>query len=153
MRLTLMSDYAMRTLLYLAVHPDRLCTIPEIARAHAISQAHLTKVVHGLGVRGWVQTVRGKHGGLRLAHRPEHIVIGQVVRDTEPDFAVVECLRADDDCRLSGHCGLTHLLQQAVADFLARLDQATLADLLPAPGAATSPVQWWAAPPAQRQTA
>lgn len=129
MRLTQFTDYALRVLLYLAQHPQRLCTIAEISRVHNISAAHLSKVVHGLGQHGWVVTLRGKQGGLRLAKPPQHIVLGQVVRHTEPDFALAECLRANNACRLSGQCGLAAVLQSATQAFLAQLDGVTLAQV------------------------
>lgn len=129
MRLTLMSDYAMRLLLYVAAHRDRLCTVGEIAQAHQISRAHLTKVAHLLTQRGWLQSVRGKHGGLRLAQDPKQIMLGTVLRATEPDFAVVECLGTASGCGLQGSCGLTAVMQQATQAFLAPLDRTSLADI------------------------
>lgn len=136
MRLTLMSDYAMRLLLYLANHPGRLCTVGEVARAHDISHAHLTKVAQLLTRRGWVQSVRGKAGGLQLARMPHDIVLGQVLRATEPDFALVECMGDNNRCGLYGSCGLNRVLQQATSAFLQPLDRTTLADITP-PAAVT----------------
>ncbi len=137
MRLSLMSDYAMRLLMYLASHPHRLCTVHEVATAFDVSQAHLTKVVHRLGQRGWVDTVRGKGGGMRLARPPADIPLGAVLRDTEPDFALVECFGTNDQCRLSGDCLLANVMERAQAAFMAELQRHTLADILPVPG--TSP--------------
>jgi Rrf2 family nitric oxide-sensitive transcriptional repressor len=91
MRLTTLTDYSMRLLMYVARHPDRLCTIAEIADAYDISAAHLMKVTHQLGLAGWIETVRGKGGGMRLAHAPDAIRLGDVVRSVEPDFRMVEC--------------------------------------------------------------
>jgi Rrf2 family nitric oxide-sensitive transcriptional repressor len=91
MRLTHMTDYAMRLLIYLAQQPDRLCTIAEVARSYEISEAHLMKITHQLGLAGWIETVRGKGGGMRLARAPEAIGLGDVVRSIEPDFFIVEC--------------------------------------------------------------
>lgn len=128
MRLTRMTDYALRLLMYAAQHPDRLCTIGEIARVHGISEAHLMKVTHQLAQRGWIVTVRGKGGGLRLARPATDINLGAIVRDMEPDLELVDCLSDDSDCRLTGRCGLTAILQTALAQFLSHLDQHTLAD-------------------------
>lgn len=138
MRLTLMTDYAVRLLLFVAQHPDRLCTIAEIAQAYRISEAHLMKVTHLLGQRGWIETVRGKGGGMRLACRPEAINLGRLVRDVEPDFNIVECFGDTDRCVLTGNCRLSGVVNGALQSFLAHLDGFTLADILP-PGDLPSP--------------
>lgn len=135
MRLTTMSDYALRLLIYLGMNRERLCTTAEIASAYDISEAHLTKITHRLGQGGWIETVRGKGGGMRLARPPEAIGIGALVRAIEPDFELVECLGGGNACKLTGTCRLTGLLAQALEDFLARLDGHTLADLLGRPEA------------------
>lgn len=136
MRLTTMTDYALRLLMHVAQSPERLCTISEIAQAHAISESHLMKVTHQLGLHGWIDTVRGKGGGMRLAHAPQDIRLGAVVRSIEPDFNLVECLGNGNTCALTGVCRLTGVLNGALQSFLAHLDGVTLQDLLPAPGAA-----------------
>src|SRR5512139_4077144 len=104
MRLTTMTDYAMRLLMYLAHAPDRLCTIAEIAGAYGVSEAHLMKVTHQLGLAGFIETVRGKGGGMRLAAPPTTINLGEVVRAVEPDFALVECLGSGNRCTLTEYC-------------------------------------------------
>ncbi|MEO8155298.1 MAG: Rrf2 family transcriptional regulator [Rhizobacter sp.] len=131
MRLTMMSDYALRLLMYAAQQPDRLCTIAEVAQAYAISEAHLMKVTHQLALAGWLVTVRGKGGGLRLARPPEEINLGAVVRDIEPDFFLVECFASGSTCTLTGHCRLTGVLHNALQGFMDGLDRHTLADILP----------------------
>ena len=138
MRLTTMTDYALRLLMYVGQYPDRLCTIAEVAGVHAISEAHLMKITHQLGLAGWLETVRGKGGGMRLAAAPSDINLGAVVRSVEPDFALVDCLTTDNACRLTGHCRLTGIVSDALQRFLAHLDRHTLADLLPAPGSGSS---------------
>lgn len=130
MRLTQHSDYAMRLLMYVGQHPDRLCTIAEVARVYNISEPHLMKVTHRLSQHGWLETVRGKNGGMRLAKAPGDIVLGAVVRDTETDLALVECLGENNNCILSGGCGLTGIVHGALQAFLNHLDQYTLADIL-----------------------
>jgi len=130
MRLTQHSDYAMRLLMYVANHPDRLCTISEVAGVYGISEPHLMKVTHRLSQSGWLQTVRGKNGGMRLAKTPQNIVLGAVLRDTETDLALVECLGENNRCSLSGGCGLTGIVQGALQAFLQHLDQFTLADIM-----------------------
>lgn len=136
MRLTLMADYALRVLMYTAQRPERLCTIAEIAQAHAISETHLMKVTHRLALQGWIETVRGKGGGMRLAHDPRDINLGEVVRGIEPDFDLVECFAADGRCTLTDRCRLAGLLGGALGAFMAHLDGFTLADLLPVDDAA-----------------
>jgi Rrf2 family nitric oxide-sensitive transcriptional repressor len=130
MRLTTLTDYAMRMLMYVGQHPDRLCTIAEVAAAYGISEPHLMKVTHRLGQNGWLTTVRGKNGGMKLAMAPEKINLGAVVRDTENDFYLVECLGTGSQCTLGGRCRLTGIVNEALEKFLSHLDQFTLADIL-----------------------
>ncbi|MEO8203609.1 MAG: Rrf2 family transcriptional regulator [Betaproteobacteria bacterium] len=131
MRLTAMTDYALRLLMYVGTQPDRLCTIAEIAQAHGLSEAHLMKITHQLGLQGWIETVRGKGGGMRLARAPADINLGAVVRGIEPDFELVECFSAGNQCALTGHCRLAGVLEDGLRIFLKHLEGYTLADLLP----------------------
>ena len=131
MRLTTMTDYAMRLLMYVAQQPDRLCTIAEVAKAYDISETHLMKITHQLGLNGWLETVRGKGGGMRLAAAPSDISLGAVVRSIEPDFYLVECLTRDATCSLAGQCKLTGIMSGALQSMMQYLDAYTLADLLP----------------------
>ena len=131
MRLTTMTDYAMRLLMYVAQQPDRLCTIAEVAQAYDISEAHLMKITHQLGLNGWLETVRGKGGGMRLAAAPADISLGAVVRSIEPDFYLVDCLSRDTTCSLVGQCKLTGIMSGALQSLMQYLDAYTLADLLP----------------------
>lgn len=126
MRLTRYTDYAMRVLLYLGAQPDKVCSIAEIARAYGISQNHLMKVAHDLGKAGYVEGVRGRSGGIRLAKPADRINVGVVVRHTEEGFDLVEC----GECVIAPACGLTGVLAEALAAFMAVLDGHTLADLL-----------------------
>ena len=91
MRLTAYTDFSLRVLMYLAMYPDRRPTIAEIAERYGVSKAHLMKVVYQLGLNGYVETHRGKGGGLRLARPPARITVGEIVRQTEPDMALVAC--------------------------------------------------------------
>jgi len=141
MRLTVLSDYALRLLMHVGRHPERLCTISEIADAYGISRPHLMKITHLLSQRGWLETVRGKHGGMRLAMPPEQINLGRVLRDTESDFALVECLGADSACSLGGSCRLTAIFQGALENFLAYVDGYTLADILPPAASGEHPLR------------
>ena len=131
MRLTTMTDYALRLLMYVGQQGERLCTIAEVARVYGISEAHLMKITHQLALAGWLQTVRGKSGGMRLARRPEDINLGAMVRSIEPDFHLVECFSTGSACTLTGHCRLTGVMHEALQGFMAQLDRYTLADILP----------------------
>ncbi len=135
MRLTRFTDYSLRTLMFLCLRDEGKSSIAEIASAYAISEHHLTKVVHRLGQLGLVQTSRGRHGGLRLGRRPEDIVLGQVVRHTEEDLAIVECFDGGC-CPIAGLCELQRALAEALQAFLLVLDRYTLADLVRPRGAA-----------------
>lgn len=130
MRLTTFSDYTLRVLMYLALDRTRLATIQEIATAYGISQNHLMKVVHQLARAGIVESVRGKGGGIRLARAPEAIRIGEIVRATEGDAPIVECLSGEPHaCRIAGACTLTRVLVDAFEALFETLDRYTLADL------------------------
>lgn len=130
MRLTVYTDFSLRVLMFLALKDDGLATISEIAKAYGISKTHLMKVTHQLGVAGYVETLRGKGGGMRLARRPLDIVIGEVVRRTEPDMALATCFAPDDAyCAISPSCVLRSALSKARDAFLSALDEYTLADL------------------------
>lgn len=130
MRLTFYSDYSLRLLMYLAVKPERLVTIQEVADTYRISKNHLTKVAFDLGRAGYLDTVRGRGGGIRLAKKPADIGLGQVLRVTEKDSALVECFQPKTDrCAISAPCRLKGVLTRALGAFFAVLDQYTLADL------------------------
>lgn len=130
MKLTGFTDYSLRVLIHLAADPSRRATIAEIATAFGVSENHLTKVVHFLGKQGWIQTIRGKGGGLALAKRPEAICIGRVVRDTEGATMPAECFAVDQGhCVISSCCRLKGVLAEAVQAFYGVLDRYTLADI------------------------
>ena len=133
MRLTIFTDYTLRVLIYLGAHrrESRLATIGDIASAYGISENHLMKIVHHLARQGYVETVRGKGGGMRLARAPEGINIGDVVRGAEKDLALAACCqRRKVDCPIAPVCALRGVLERAMNAFLDVLDRQTLADLL-----------------------
>lgn len=102
MRLTLSTDYALRTLIYVGTKGDRLSTIAEIAESFGVSRTHLMKVVNKLGQQGYIETIRGKGGGIRLGRRPEEIGVGSIVRETEEELAVMGCLSQAGFCKSKG---------------------------------------------------
>ena len=131
MRLTTFTDYALRVLILLGLTSDRLVTIDELATRYGISRNHLMKVVHRLATLGYVETVRGKGGGVRLARDPATVRVGDVVRDFEEDMTIVECFDAGTNtCPIEASCALQSVLRKATGRFLAELDGHRLSDLL-----------------------
>jgi Rrf2 family transcriptional regulator, nitric oxide-sensitive transcriptional repressor len=130
MRLTTFSDYALRVLMYAAAAGERRVTIEETAGAYGISRAHLMKVVNVLTREGYLTGMRGRAGGFVLARSPEEINLGEVIRATEPDFALVECFATGNQCILTRCCRLPDVLNEALRSFIETLDRYTLADLL-----------------------
>ncbi|WP_338473074.1 Rrf2 family transcriptional regulator [Niallia sp. XMNu-256] len=132
MRLTNYSDYALRVLIYLAVkNNNELATIKEIADSYDISKNHLMKIIHDLGKLGFIETIRGRNGGIRLAIQPKDINIGEVVSKTEEDFHIVECFdKGKNYCIITPACKLKHVLHEALQAFIAVLKQYTLEDLV-----------------------
>jgi Rrf2 family nitric oxide-sensitive transcriptional repressor len=126
MKLTLFTDYSIRVLLYLGARPERLCSIGEVAQAYRISQNHLMKVVNKLARQGYVDSVRGRAGGIRLGRAPAEINLGALIRETEDGFDLVDC----GSCVVAPACGVTGVLGEALGAFLAVLDRYTLADML-----------------------
>ncbi len=135
MRLNTFTDYCLRVLVYLAVKKEHLTTRHEIASAYKISDNHLMKVVNFLARAGYIETVRGKNGGMRLAHTPEKISIGKVVHDCEANIPLVMCFSdpketKKEKCCLSGQCELQGILQKGVAAMYQTLNQYMLADVI-----------------------
>jgi Rrf2 family nitric oxide-sensitive transcriptional repressor len=134
MRLTLHTDFALRLLMLLALEPDTLHTIEEVANRYRISKNHLMKVAQTLSQEGFIESVRGRNGGLKLAKPAERINVGQVVRTTEDGMNLVECFaRETNTCVVAGDCGLRGPLDEALAAFFAVLNKYSLADLVANP--------------------
>jgi Rrf2 family transcriptional regulator, nitric oxide-sensitive transcriptional repressor len=129
MRLTFSTDYALRLLILVGLE-QHLVTIEEVADRFGISKNHLMKVAYQLGQAGYLKTIRGRKGGLRLGKAPHQIVVGEVVRKMEPDFAVVECQNPEGYCKIAPCCTLRSAMGEAVQAFLEKLDEYTLEDLL-----------------------
>ncbi len=132
MRLTAYTDYSLRVLIYLGLRRERLATIGELSESYGLSANHLMKIVHNLGKLGYIETVRGRGGGMKLAGAPEEINLGQVVRQMEPDFAIAGCFdpARGADCVITPACRLQLVLEKAMRAFLEVLDNQTLADIL-----------------------
>jgi Rrf2 family transcriptional regulator, nitric oxide-sensitive transcriptional repressor len=133
MRLTDYTDYALRVMLYLAVRGEGLATIQDISDSYGISKNHLMKVVQRLGELGWVETVRGRNGGLRLHAHSGAVTLGEVVRATESDFALVACFPDEHGsarhCVIQSQCRLKGVLEVARHAFLSELDRHTIGEL------------------------
>lgn len=146
MQLTKFTDYCLRVLMYLAAREDEMATVSAVAQTYDVSHHHLTKVVQHLNGKGYVDTVRGKKGGIRLARKPQFINLGEVVRDCEQALNLVECFDTDyAGCPLLPSCALRAALKEATKSFFAALDRYSLADLVPRPrsgsaGKATIPI-------------
>ena len=132
MKLTKFSDYSLRLLLYLAVHPERVVSVREVSRAYGVSPHIIVKAVQLLVEQGLIVSVRGRQGGLRLAKEPSEINVGAVVRSTEPTLDLVECFDlATNTCPIEPACGLKGVLTQAQRAFFGVLNEHTLADFVP----------------------
>ena len=130
MRLTNFSDFALRLLMYAAAREDRLITIEEASEVYNISRAHLMKIANTLTKTGYLKAVRGRSGGLALTKPPHKIKLGEVIRATEPDFALVECFAPGNECIITRCCRLRGILHEGLDAFNAVLDKYTLADLM-----------------------
>jgi len=131
MRMTLHTDYALRMLVYLALRSDRTCTVSEVADAYGLSHGHLLKVAQTLRGFGFIKTLRGRSGGVQLAAEPGQINLGALVRATEDDLGMVECMTADGGrCRISPACTLKGMLWEARAAYFAVLNKYTIADVV-----------------------
>ena len=130
MHLTKFTDYSLRVAIYLALHPNRLVTIADIAQDYDIPTSHLMKIVHRMAQRGYIETVRGKGGGMRLARTPDMINIGDLVRDTEDNLDIAECFDPKrQNCPMLPACALRSVLVEARKNFLATLDSYRLSDI------------------------
>jgi Rrf2 family nitric oxide-sensitive transcriptional repressor len=132
MQLTQYTDYSLRVLIYLSQKKHgELATITEIADFYAISRNHLVKVVHNLAIYGFIQTTRGKNGGMCLARPANEINMGAVVRQTEPNFDIAECFNKENNsCVITPICALKSILGEARTNFIQTLDRYTVADAL-----------------------
>lgn len=129
MQLTLFTDYALRTLVFLALQPEQqLSTITEVADRFSISRNHVVKIVHQLGMKGYIDTIRGKHGGIRLARSAQDINLGNLIADMENVSCLLDCQR--EGCRLAPGCRFQAIMRKAMRAFMGVLSEFTLADLV-----------------------
>lgn len=134
MQLTLYTDYSLRVLIYLSLNREKVSTISEISGFYQISRNHLVKVVHNLSQKGYINSTRGKGGGLVLAHAPQEINISKVIQDTEPNFHIVDCFNEETTaCSVEPLCKLKGILGSALGEFNKVLSQYTIADMLANP--------------------
>ena len=130
MKLTSYTNFAMRSLQLAALKSPDLIRVDDVVRVHGLARPHIVKIVHELGVAGYIETQRGRGGGFRLARPAEEIIVGDVVRLTEGPLDLVECFNPENNtCPLIGICKLSRALQEATRAFMAVLDDLTLADI------------------------
>jgi len=145
MRLTVYTDYTLRVMMYLAASYPRgeVATIVEIATAYGISRSHLMKIVNELSQNGFVEALRGRAGGVRLARPPDEISVGELVRMAEKDFSVVPCHdnSSQPHCAILPACNLKRVMRRAIDAFIGELDKVTLAQTLTVPSVAASLLQ------------
>ena len=131
MQLTQYTDYSLRVLIYLAKKSEGLSTVSEIVEYHDISRNHLVKVIHNLATKGFITTTRGRNGGMVLSRPPSKILLGDVVRITEPNFDIAECFNAANNCCvIAPSCGLKSIFREAQMGFIRAMDKYTLADAI-----------------------
>jgi Rrf2 family nitric oxide-sensitive transcriptional repressor len=132
MHLTAYTDYSLRVLIYLASKKNgELSNIKEIAEKYDISKNHLMKIIYNMGKLGYIETIRGRNGGIRLAKKPSELNIGEIIRHTEENFYIVECFaKHNNKCIMTPVCTLKHMFHEALEQFLHVLDQYTLDDIV-----------------------
>jgi Rrf2 family transcriptional regulator, nitric oxide-sensitive transcriptional repressor len=131
MQISLRCDYSLRVLVYLGTHPDRVVTTQEVSAAYGISKHHLVRVIQALAEHRYLQIHTGRSGGITLAREPREILLGDVVRDSEPNMRLVECFdRVTNTCRIAPCCSLKSMLREALEAFINTLNRYTLADVL-----------------------
>lgn len=130
MKLTSYTNFALRSLQLAALRAPELIRVDDVVRVHGLARPHIVKIVHELGLAGYIETQRGRGGGFRLARAAEEIIVGDVVRLTEGPLELVECFNpGKNTCPLIGICKLSRALQEATRAFMAVLDDLTLADI------------------------
>jgi Rrf2 family nitric oxide-sensitive transcriptional repressor len=130
LQLTQKTDYAIRTLVFLALHRTRRVPAREVSEAFGISYHHVVKAIQILVSEGWVDSKNGKGGGLELKREPETLSLGEVVRVTENHFNMLECFDPETNtCCLFKVCAIKGAIKKAQLAFLKTLDNITLAQV------------------------
>ena len=130
MQLTTHTDYALRLLIFLMVHPGRIVSTKEVAAAYGISANHLTKIAKQLTKNGWLVAVRGGGGGLMLASHTPDTPVGEIVRSTESIRHVAECFNVSANfCPIPAVCRLKPILHRARKAFFEVLDGVTIREI------------------------
>ena len=133
MNITRFTDYSLRVLIYLSLRNDELVTIKEVAQCYGISKNHLMKVVQELSIKGYITSIRGKNGGIKLGREPSDINVGELVRMNEQDSTLVECFGDGNQCVITPACQLKRMLSEAMESFFESLEKYTLEDLVHGP--------------------
>lgn len=142
MKLTGYTNFALRSMQLAVLRAPDLIRVDDVVKVHGLARPHIVKIVHDLGKAGYLQTVRGRGGGFRLAKPPEDITVGEIVRLTEGSMDLVECFNpTSNTCPLIGICRLSKAFQQAAAAFIAVLDGVTIADIAANRGALLERIQ------------
>lgn len=131
MQLNKYTDYSLRTLIYLGVFEDRLCTTDELSKGFTISKNHLVKIVHRLSKLGFIETIPGRNGGIRLAKEPSKIKIVDVITEMESGFKIAECFESGNNCSITPICKLKEILKEGLDSFINSIEKYTLADVIP----------------------
>ena len=132
MQISKFADYGYRVLIYLAQTPGRIVTMREISEFHGISLEHLRKVVHELSRQEFIETFKGKQGGLKLSREPEDIRLGEVLAVMENRSPLIECA-GKQPCRLAPGCRLEGYFREAEKEFYNALNSYRLSDVLDSP--------------------
>lgn len=131
MQLSSFSDFGLRSLMYLAEHPDRRCSVKEISDYYGVSRHHLVKVIYRLAQLGYVLSYKGKGGGIQLAHAANELLLGNLVKQLETNMALVECFNpTTNTCRITNTCQLKHFLHDANVAFIKELNKYKLSDAI-----------------------
>lgn len=126
--ITSFTDYGLRTLMYVATRSEHTTSVKEIAEHYGISRNHLVKVVHRLSQLGYIETTKGKGGGIKIAKDTEKLRLGDLIEQLEPNMNTVECFAKTNTCRITGSCQLKHYLFEATQNFINTMNKYTLAD-------------------------
>lgn len=131
MQLTSFTDYGLRTLMYLAARPEEMSSVKEISQHYDISRNHLVKVVHRLSQLGYIETTKGKGGGVQITKGMEKLRLGDLISQLEPNMNVVECFDPETNtCRITQSCQLKHYLFEGAKSFTDTMNKYTLADTI-----------------------